>query len=166
MKGGTHQFENSHEAMFLVTNVRSLKEEMKSANLVQKLPIRKPNLAINIPNSSNENESSKTKVQKQPHRESKLKAKTAMSKHEDNFSSESDTENGSNATKRNQNNLGKEPVKIGCPFCSTIMGAPSNMKQHILIHTGEKPFSCAFCELKTIQKSTLEKHMRRKHSQK
>ena len=65
-----------------------------------------------------------------------------------------------------QKETGKEPVKIGCPFCSTIMGAPSNMKQHILIHTGEKPFSCAFCELKTIQKSTLEKHMRRKHSQK
>ena len=156
--------------MFLVTNVRSLQSEAKSS--CSETLLVKPNLfADNSQATISENESSKTKVQKQPHRESKLKAKTAMSKHEDNFSSESDTENGSNATKRNQNNLGKEPVKIGpqkygCPFCSTIMGAPSNMKQHILIHTGEKPFSCAFCELKTIQKSTLEKHMRRKHSQK
>merc|ERR1712020_775939 len=42
------------------------------------------------------------------------------------------------------NNPGNEPIHLGpqtygCPYCSTIMKAPSNMKCHIRSHTGEKP---------------------------
>ena len=145
--------------MFLVTNIRSLQSEAKSS--CSETPRVKPKLFANTAlTSSSENESSKTKVQKQPQRKSKLKAKTAMSKSEDNLSSESET-----------GNPGKEPIKLGpmkygCSFCSKIMPNSYGMKMHIFTHTGEKPFSCEFCEHKTNQKSSLEKHMRSKHSQK
>ena len=145
--------------MLLITNVLSLQLEAKSSCSVS--PLVKPTLfANNTQTSISENESSKTKVQKQPQRKSKLSAKTAISKSEDNFSSESETENS-----------GKEPIKLGpmkygCSFCSKIMPNSYGMKMHIFTHTGEKPFSCEFCEYETNQKASLEKHLRCKHSQK
>ena len=149
MKDETHQLENSYETLFLVTNVRSLQKEVKST--FSKTPQVNPNL-------SSENESSKTKVQKGPQRKSKLKAKTAMSKPEDNFSSE----NESNATKET---LGKDPIKLepkkyGCPFCSRIMSNVAWMKRHIAIHIGEKPFSCNKCGKAFNQKSSLIQHLK------
>ena len=185
MKDDIHQLESSNETLFLVTNVRSLRNEAKSS--CSKTPLAKPKLfATKNPTSSSENESSKTKVQKQPQRKSKLKAKTAMSKSEDNLSSESET-----------GNPGKEPIKLGpmkygCPFCSKTMPIPCNMKMHIsthtgekpfscnecgkafnvkqnlirhtMIHTGEKPFSCEFCEYSCIQKGDLKKHVKNIHT--
>ena len=100
-----------------------------------------------------------------PQRESKKEANRFLS---DSKAEEySDSENESNAA-RNHENLGNEPIKLGpqkygCPFCSKIMQQPSWLKRHILIHTGEKPFCCEFCDYKTNQKGHLEKHMRRKH---
>ena len=157
MKDGTHPLENSNETLFLVTNVRSLQREAKST--FSKTPQVNPTL-------SSENESSKTKVQKEPQRESKLRAKTAMSKPEDNFNSEYDTENESNTTKET---LGKEPIKLepkkyGCPFCSKVMPNPAWMKRHIAIHIGEKPFSCNFCKYSCIHKSDLKKHVKNVHA--
>ena len=148
--------------MFLVTNVRSLQSEAKSS--CSETLLVKPNLfADNSQATISENESSKTKVQKQPHRESKLKAKTAMSKPEDNFSSGSETEDESNATKENQENLEKEPIKLGpqkygCPFCSKIMPIPAQMKAHILIHTGDQPFKCDVCGKAFNRKVNLKRH--------
>ena len=155
MKDETHQLENSNETLFLVTNVRSLQREAKST--FSKTPQVNPTL-------SSENESSKTIVQKRSQRESKLRAKTAMSKPEDNFRSESDTENETNVTKGNQENVEKEPIKFGprkygCPICSKIMQTTTEIKRHILIHTGEKPFSCNECGKAYNQKSTLKRHI-------
>ena len=86
----------------------------------------------------------------------------------DEFSSESDIENES---KENQDNLGKEPLKLGhqkygCPFCSQTRKSPSDMKRHIMIHTGEKPFACNFCDHKTSLKASLKTYIRLLHSKK
>ena len=101
-----------------------------------------------------------------PQRESKKEANTLFS---DSKAEEySDSENESNAA-RNQENLGNEPMKLGyqkygCPFCPKILPFPSKMKRHILIHTGEKPFSCSKCEMCFNDKGNLKRHMIKYHS--
>ena len=106
-----------------------------------------------------------------PLRESKKQAnrvlaENAVSESED----DSDSENESNAA-RNHENLGNEPIKLGpqkygCPFCSKIMRSPSDMKRHILTHTGEKPFSCNKCEMSFNLKGNLKTHMMKCHLEK
>ena len=82
----------------------------------------------------------------------------------------SDSENESYAA-RNHENLDNEPIKLepqkyGCPFCSKIMRSPSDMKRHILTHTGEKPFSCNKCEMSFNLKGNLKAHMMKCHLEK
>ena len=57
-----------------------------------------------------------------------------------------------------------EPIKLpggqfGCPFCTVEMKKRYNMMQHILSHTGERPFACQYCSYATNRKSTLKKHI-------
>ena len=66
--------------------------------------------------------------------------------------------------------LQNDPIRLGraqfgCPFCSKTMIHLVSMKRHIMIHTGEKPFSCQFeyCAYATNQKGHLQKHYMNKH---
>ena len=61
--------------------------------------------------------------------------------------------------------------KFGCPlkFCGKEMEGNSkstvrtNMKRHIQLHTGEKPFKCQLCSYAHNQKVHLQKHMKTNH---
>ena len=60
------------------------------------------------------------------------------------------------------------PIEIGprlwgCPFCSVTFDHRKNMERHIMIHTGEKPFQCQFCDYSANRKYSLTSHMRWKH---
>ena len=60
------------------------------------------------------------------------------------------------------------PIKLGigqfgCPFCPKMAKNSKDMKRHIMIHTGEKPFSCEFCEFRCNTSSNLYSHMRKFH---
>lgn len=80
-----------------------------------------------------------------------------------------DAEGGeSMAYEGDPNNPGNEPVRLGggkwmCPFCSKLMESSRNVKRHILIHTGEKPFSCPYCQKSCNQKYALNDHIKRIH---
>lgn len=46
-----------------------------------------------------------------------------------------------------------------CQFCSYSSHLLGNLKRHMLIHTGERPFKCAMCDYSCNQKDNLKKHM-------
>ena len=62
-----------------------------------------------------------------------------------------------------------EPIKIGkgewaCPFCPRIMRDSYDIKKHIRIHTGEKPFQCSICGQKFNRKEILKTHQQKIHN--
>lgn len=54
--------------------------------------------------------------------------------------------------------------KFSCPHCPMVMKTSTLIKRHILIHTGEKPFSCEFCQYSANRKEHLKSHNFSKHN--
>ena len=46
-----------------------------------------------------------------------------------------------------------------CHICNKSFLTPANLKQHMLLHPGSKPFRCNFCGMRFAQKINLKKHM-------
>lgn len=53
--------------------------------------------------------------------------------------------------------------KYRCSYCSRCFGWSTDLKRHILTHTGERPFECKLCISKFTRKFLLQKHMVRRH---
>lgn len=54
-------------------------------------------------------------------------------------------------------------VATDCPFCQRSFNKTSNLKRHILTHTGEKPYACPKCPYRAAQKVQVVQHIRTKH---
>lgn len=51
-----------------------------------------------------------------------------------------------------------------CTLCNYVCAKTSQLKRHMLTHTGEKPFKCTHCEQAYAQSNDLTKHVARVHS--
>jgi hypothetical protein len=51
-----------------------------------------------------------------------------------------------------------------CPSCAKVFGWCTDLKRHLLTHTGERPFKCAVCNVDYNRKFLLDNHIKKKHS--
>ncbi|XP_045583201.1 longitudinals lacking protein, isoforms H/M/V isoform X3 [Procambarus clarkii] len=57
------------------------------------------------------------------------------------------------------------PRLYPCPVCNKPFTHRGNLRKHIRIHTGEKPFACCFCPYRANQKILLQLHVQKRHTQ-
>ena len=50
-----------------------------------------------------------------------------------------------------------------CPHCPRSLKQSSNLRAHVMIHTGEKPWKCKYCDERFTQSGDRGLHMRRVH---
>ena len=61
-----------------------------------------------------------------------------------------------------------EPILIekgiyGCPLCTVTMKKRANVQRHILIHIGDKPLTCAYCDFSCRRNDHLKNHINKHH---
>lgn len=61
---------------------------------------------------------------------------------------------------------GRQPAGgFECFFCGKRFMYPKDVKRHVRIHTGEKPYACSICPYKAAQKGNVKLHMISIHKQ-
>jgi len=56
---------------------------------------------------------------------------------------------------------GSKFMKYPCHICPKSFSKTEDLKRHIRVHTGERPYCCPHCPYKAAQKGTLTQHMMR-----
>lgn len=70
------------------------------------------------------------------------------------------------SSQKNDHQGRKNGGRYSCAYCSKMFHYRFKIVEHMRIHTGEKPFSCRFCQTKFRLSQTLKMHMVRKHKSK
>ena len=59
--------------------------------------------------------------------------------------------------------LSKRKGQVACPVCGLVCRARSILHTHMMTHTGEKPFKCAFCSYCSARKRDILRHVGVRH---
>ena len=57
------------------------------------------------------------------------------------------------------------PNSFACSTCSKQFKTKKDLRRHIRIHTGQKPFSCNYCDYASTQSGNLNTHIVRYHNE-
>ena len=60
---------------------------------------------------------------------------------------------------RTQNSKQTKHKNTTCEICGRLFPSPSHLKNHLLIHSDEKPYSCGTCGKSFKRNGDLKKHM-------
>ena len=60
------------------------------------------------------------------------------------------------------------PIKIAnscyqCPVCQKVMKTSKDIRRHLRVHTGEKPYKCNQCDYASTQSYNLKLHKEKNH---
>ncbi|KAL6733002.1 hypothetical protein Aduo_003700 [Ancylostoma duodenale] len=58
----------------------------------------------------------------------------------------------------------RAPMLVQCQVCGLMLKHASKIKAHIRTHTGDRPYSCVFCDAQFNTSGTLNMHIKRKHT--
>ena len=64
---------------------------------------------------------------------------------------------------RNHNNIrdsSDDGSSFTCRICSKVLSSASSLDRHVLVHTGERPFNCKYCNLTFTTNGNMHRHMR------
>ena len=54
--------------------------------------------------------------------------------------------------------MGRQRREFNCRFCPKTFSKPANLRQHEIIHTGEKPYKCDICGKAFNRKGNMIAH--------
>lgn len=64
---------------------------------------------------------------------------------------------------RSHNNIrdaSDDATTFTCRICSKVLSSASSLDRHVLVHTGERPFNCKYCNLTFTTNGNMHRHMR------
>lgn len=68
-----------------------------------------------------------------------------------------------NSADTTSSDTGVKKKRFSCHICSKTFGWTTDLKRHILIHTGERPFKCTMCFATFTRNFLLQKHKTKIH---
>lgn len=128
-----------------------------------------PNAQFINGNNNNENEEDEVEDEDEEEEEEEITENVDMIKHD--ISVKEEPVENTEASATEVSNDGRidlnfylqqaiQSASMPCPLCKKEFKSQSGLRDHIRLHTGERPFECEFCQMNFARASHLKRHRR------